>query len=161
MHDFPTEHVVVSLAGDRVSTRRLSFPFRDRRKIGPAVPFEVDAQVPFDLRDFFVDWEIIGEQAGRTEVTATLAPRSEVALLLDTVREAGLSPRTVEAEGLVLAKPERDLRARGDPAAGGYRASQDHPVSVRERAGRPPLGPSPSPVWRSPKPWHEREGSER
>lgn len=103
MHDLPTEHVVVSLAGDRVSTRRLSFPFRDRRKIGPAVPFEVDAQVPFDLRDFFVDWEIIGQQAGRTEVTATLAPRSEVALLLDTIREAGISPRTVEAEGLVLA----------------------------------------------------------
>ena len=103
MHDLPTEHVVVSLAGDRVSTRRLSFPFRDRRKIGPAVPFEVDAQVPFDLQDFFVDWEIIGQQGERTEVTATLAPRSEVALLLDTIREAGINPRTVEAEGLVLA----------------------------------------------------------
>jgi len=103
MHDLPTEHVVVSLAGDRVSTRRLSFPFRDRRKIGPAVPFEVEAQVPFDLEDFFVDWEIIGQQKGRTEVTATLAPRSEVALLLETIREAGINPRTVEAEGLVLA----------------------------------------------------------
>jgi general secretion pathway protein L len=103
MHDLPTEHVVVSLAGDRVSTRRLSFPFRDRRKIAPAVPFEVEAQVPFDLDDFFVDWEIIGQQAGRTEVTATLAPRSEVALLLETIREAGINPRTVEAEGLVLA----------------------------------------------------------
>jgi general secretion pathway protein L len=103
MHDLPTEHVVVSLAGDRVSTRRLTFPFRDRRKIGPAVPFEVDAQVPFDLHDFFVDWEIIGQQGERTVVTATLAPRSEVALLLDTIREAGINPRTVEAEGLVLA----------------------------------------------------------
>jgi type IV pilus assembly protein PilM len=95
--------VVVSLAGDRVSTRRLSFPFRDRRKIGPAVPFEVEAQVPFDLNDFFVDWEIIDQQRGRTEVTATLAPRSEVALLLETIRDAGINPRTVEAEGLVLA----------------------------------------------------------
>ena len=103
MHDLPTEHVVVSLAGDRVSTRRLSFPFRDRRKIGPAVPFEVEAQVPFDLNDFFVDWEIIDQQRGRTEVTATLAPRSEVALLLETIRDAGINPRTVEAEGLVLA----------------------------------------------------------
>jgi general secretion pathway protein L len=103
MHDLPTEHAVVSLAGDRVATRRLSFPFRDRRKIGPAVPFEVEAQVPFDLSDFFVDWEIVSQEKGRTEVTATLAPRSEVALLLETIREAGISPRTVEAEGLVLA----------------------------------------------------------
>ena len=103
MHDLPTEHVVVSLAGDRVSTRRLSFPFRDRRKIGLAVPFEVEAQVPFDLSDFFVDWEIIRQEKARTEVTATLAPRSEVALLLETIRDAGINPRTVEAEGLVLA----------------------------------------------------------
>jgi general secretion pathway protein L len=102
-HDLPTEHVVVSLAGDRVSTRRLSFPFRDRRKISPAVPFEVEAQVPFDLGDFFVDWEIIEQHRGRTEVMATLAPRSEVALLLETIRDAGINPRTVEAEGLVLA----------------------------------------------------------
>ena len=33
---------------------------------------------------------------------ATLAPRSEVALLIETLGEAGLSPRIVEAEGLVL-----------------------------------------------------------
>ena len=102
MHDLPTDHVVVSLAGDRVSTRRLSFPFRDRRKIGPAVPFELEAQVPFDLDDFVVDWQIVSEDKGATEVAATLAPRAEVSLLLETLREAGLDPRVVEAEGLVL-----------------------------------------------------------
>ncbi len=102
MHDLPAEHVVVSLAGDRISTRRLSFPFRDRRKIGPAVPFELEAQVPFELEDFVVDWQIVSEAPGHTEVAAALAPRAEVALLLETLREAGLDPRVVEAEGLVL-----------------------------------------------------------
>lgn len=103
MHDLPTEHAVVALSGDRISTRRLSFPFRDRKKIAPAVPFEVEAQVPYDLDDFFVDWEIVGETRGRTNVVATLAPRAEVALLLETLREAGIDPRIVEAEGLALA----------------------------------------------------------
>ncbi len=103
MHDLPTDHVVVALSGDRISTRRLSFPFRDRKKIAPAVPFEVEAQVPYDLDDFFVDWEIVGEQPTRTDVVATLAPRTEVALLLDTLQEAGVDPRIVEAEGLALA----------------------------------------------------------
>jgi type IV pilus assembly protein PilM len=101
-HDLPVDHVVVSLAGDRISTRRLSFPFRDRRKIGPAVPFELEAQVPFELDDFVVDWQIVSEAKAHTEVAATLAPRAEVALLLETLREAGLDPRIVEAEGLVL-----------------------------------------------------------
>ena len=37
LHDLPTDHVAVALSGDRISTRRLSFPFRDRKKIAPAV----------------------------------------------------------------------------------------------------------------------------
>lgn len=102
LHDLPGDYVVVSLAGDRISTRRLEFPFRDRRKIAPAVPFEVEGQVPFPLDDYFVDWEIVGEQKSQTQVIAALAPQNEVALLLETLGEAGLSPRIVEAEGLVL-----------------------------------------------------------
>jgi general secretion pathway protein L len=102
LHDLPGDYVVVSLAGDRISTRRLEFPFRDRRKIAPAVPFEVEGQVPFSLDDYIVDWEIVGEQKSQTQVIATLAPQNEVALLLETLGEAGLSPRIVEAEGLVL-----------------------------------------------------------
>ncbi len=101
-HDLPTDNVVVSLSGDRISTRRLSFPFRDRKKIGPAVPFEVESQVPFDLGDFFVDWEMVGESKAGSDVVATLAPRSEVSLLIETLHDAGLSPKVVEAEGLVL-----------------------------------------------------------
>jgi type IV pilus assembly protein PilM len=101
-HDLPLDNVVVSLAGDRISTRRLSFPFRDRRKIGPAVPFEVEGQVPFPLDDYFVDWEVVGQRKNETEVVATLAPRAEVGTLLATLHAAGLSPRIVEAEGLVL-----------------------------------------------------------
>jgi len=102
LYDLPGDYVVVSLAGDRISTRRLEFPFRDRRKIGPAVPFELEGQVPFSLDDYCVDWELVGEQKSLTQVLATLAPRNEVALLLETLGEAGLSPRIVEAEGLVL-----------------------------------------------------------
>ena len=61
-HDLPRENVVVGLAGDRISSRRLSFPFKDRKKIGAAVPFELEGQVPFELDDYFVDWEITGQR---------------------------------------------------------------------------------------------------
>ena len=103
MHDLPRDGVVTALAGDRVSARRLSFPFKDRRKIGPAVPFELESQVPFDLDDFIVDWEVLRETHGRSEVAATLAPHAEVALAIETLEEAELTTRVVEAEGLVLA----------------------------------------------------------
>jgi Tfp pilus assembly PilM family ATPase/Tfp pilus assembly protein PilN len=102
MHDLPPDGAVVALGGDRVSTRRLHFPFRERRRISPAVPFEVEAQVPFDLDDFFVDWEAVGSSDGGTDVVATLAPRAEVATLLERLAVTRIDPRIVEAEGLLL-----------------------------------------------------------
>ena len=102
-YDLPREFVVASVAGDRLSTRRVSFPFKDRRKIRAALPFEVEAQVPFPLDDYFVDFEVAAEAASRTDAVAALVPRAEVSLLLESLREAGLEPRIVEAEGLVLA----------------------------------------------------------
>lgn len=101
-HDLPLEHVVVSVAGDRLSTRRLRFPFKDRRKIAAAVPFELEEQVPFDLAEYIVDWDVAGEHANGLDVAACIVPRQEVSLLLETLGEAGLKPRVVEAEGLAL-----------------------------------------------------------
>ena len=96
------ENVVTALPGDRISARRLEFPFRERRKLAQAVPFEVEADLPFELDEFVVDWEIVGGDRARAEVIAALAPRREVSDLLETLRAAGCEPRILEAEGLVL-----------------------------------------------------------
>jgi general secretion pathway protein L len=101
-HDLPLDHVVVSVAGDRLSTRRLAFPFKDRRKVAAAVPFEVEEQVPFDLAEYVVDWDVAAEHATGLDVAACIVPRQEISLLLETLGEAGVTPRVIEAEGLAL-----------------------------------------------------------
>ncbi len=102
LHALPTDHVICSLPGDRLSSRRLTFPFRDGRRLSQAVPFEVEAQLPFDLDDAFVDWERVGGDRQHSEVLATVAPRAEVVKTLRLLREADLEPRVIEADGLVL-----------------------------------------------------------
>jgi general secretion pathway protein L len=102
MHQLPTDHVACALPSDRLSSRRLEFPFRDRKRLTPAVPFEVEGQIPFDLDDVIIDWEIVGGERNHAEVAATLAPRREVSALLAGLQEAKCDPRVVEAEGLVL-----------------------------------------------------------
>ncbi len=102
-HDLPTGHVVCALAGDRISNRTIRFPFGDRRKIAQAVPFEVENQVPFDLEDIVIDSAPLSRSREGAELVASVAPRKEIALLLNTtLREAGIDPRVVEGEGLVL-----------------------------------------------------------
>jgi len=97
-----TEHVVAALPGDCLSSRRLHFPFRDRRKLGQAVPFAVEGDLPFDLEQVVIDWELTGGDRSQAEVIAQIAPRSEVSRLLALLEAAGCAPRTLEAEGLVL-----------------------------------------------------------
>ncbi len=102
MHRLSTDHAVCALAGDRLSTRRLSFPFRDRKRLTQVVPFEVEGDSLFDLDEVLVDWEIVGGTRNQAEVVATVATRADVSELLGTLREAHSEPRTLEAEGLVL-----------------------------------------------------------
>jgi general secretion pathway protein L len=102
MHRLSTDHVVCALPGDRLSTRRLTFPFRDRKRLTQVVPFEIEADSLFDLEDVLVDWEIVGGSRNQAEVVAAVATRANVSELLGTLREANSEPRTLEAEGLVL-----------------------------------------------------------
>jgi len=101
-HRLPTQNVVCALPGDRVSSRRIEFPFRDRRRIAQALPFEVESQVPFHLEDIVIDWAEVASDRSHSELVATVSPRKEVALLLNLLRQAELEPRVIEAEGLVL-----------------------------------------------------------
>ena len=97
------ERVVTAIPGDRVARRAIHFPFRERRRIAQAVPFEVESETPFDLDEVFVDWELVGEGRAAAEVVATVVPRAEVASRLEALRDAGLGARVLEVEGLALA----------------------------------------------------------
>jgi type IV pilus assembly protein PilM len=103
MQHLSTAHVVAAVSGDRVVSRRLEFPFRERRRLSQAVPFELAGDVPYALDEYVIDWDVASEERGRAQVMATIAPRAEVAATIETLRGAGFEPRTLEAEGPALA----------------------------------------------------------
>ncbi|MEZ4216687.1 MAG: type II secretion system protein GspL [Myxococcota bacterium] len=103
MHQLATDHVVAAVPAERISVRSMSFPFRDRKRLAAAVPFEVEGETPFDLEDVIVTWDSVGGDRARAELAVAIAPRRAVAERLDVLREAGCEPRVLEAEGLALA----------------------------------------------------------
>ena len=103
LHHLPVEHVVCALPGDRLSSRRLEFPFRDRKKLRQAVPFEVEGEVPFAIEDLLVDWQIVGGDRTQATVAAAIAQRKHITSLLEELAEANCDPRILEAEGFSLA----------------------------------------------------------
>jgi general secretion pathway protein L len=103
MHQLPTDLVVAALPGSRLSVRRMEFPFRDRRRLAAAVPFEVEGETPFAIEDVIVDWEMVGGDRAHAELAVCIAPRRVVAEQLEQLQEAGCEPRILEAQGPVLA----------------------------------------------------------
>ncbi len=103
MHRLPVDQVACALPAGLLSTRRLEFPFSDRRRLMQAIPFEIEAETPFDLDDIFIDWNLLSGERGQGVVAATLVRRVEVAKALEVFQEAGFEPQVLEAEGLVLA----------------------------------------------------------
>lgn len=103
MHHLPTDPVACALPARQLSTRRLEFPFSDTRRLDQAIPFEIEAETPFHLEDILVDWNLLHGDRHRGVVAATLAKRDQVRAALDALREAGIEPQILEAEGLVLA----------------------------------------------------------
>ena len=102
LHRLPTEQIVTALAGDQLSSRRVSFPFTEKRKLATAVPFALEDLMPFELEDVVLDWSVVGGDRSHSDVLAVIAPRAQVSSLLDELADAGCAPRTLEAEGLVL-----------------------------------------------------------
>lgn len=96
------ERIVCAIPGDRVARRQMRLPFRDRRRIAQAVPFEVESETPFSLDDVFVDWEQVGSPSPGADVVATVVPRRDVAARIEGLRRAGIVPGVLEVEGLVL-----------------------------------------------------------
>jgi general secretion pathway protein L len=102
-HPFAKDHVACAIPSDRISLRRLDFPFRDRKRLAAAVPFEVESEIPFDIEDVVVDWQMLEADRSRSVVAAAIAQRADVARQLGLLADAGCPPRLLEAEGLVLA----------------------------------------------------------
>src|SRR5262245_5938918 len=64
------DNVVAALRGDRISVRRLTFPFAEKRRIAQAVPFEVEDQVPFDIDEMVIDWAHAGREGSHAQVVS-------------------------------------------------------------------------------------------
>ena len=103
MHNLPTNQVACALPARQLSTRRLEFPFSDARRLTQAIPYEIEAETPFDLDDIYVDWNLLEGDRSHGVVAATLVKRKHVADALDELQSAGCNPHVLEAGGLVLA----------------------------------------------------------
>lgn len=113
---------VLPVIGDRVAaalppaigyTRRLSFPFSDRRKLAAAIPLELASQLPVAVDDCVID-QLEAQLAGNAAtVIAAAVPASAVAAAVAPFDQAAIPLQVVDLLPAVLAATLSDLYGEG------------------------------------------------
>src|SRR3990167_3870058 len=87
--------IAINLPSDICSTRFLTLPFTDKRKISQALPFELEDQIPFDIEDVLIEHQIISKEGNQSKVLACIMQRKNLEKILGDWKGIGLNPDLV------------------------------------------------------------------
>jgi len=79
----------------QLSTRVLSFPFGDLKKIEQAVEFELEGQVPYDLDDMMTTFEVFERSQTQSSVLCSIVSSAHLEERIELLAEADLEARAV------------------------------------------------------------------
>jgi len=93
---------VVGFGSENVSSRMLSFPFQERRKILSTLPFDLEDAIPFSQKDSIFDFKTISLTKNASTVLAMAAHKKRIKETLDLCLDAGLDPDIISPDGIAL-----------------------------------------------------------
>ncbi|MFL5321756.1 MAG: pilus assembly protein PilM, partial [Myxococcaceae bacterium] len=94
-HPIVADSVVVALPGPLLATHSLSLPFTDAKRLEAALPFEVEAQLPFDLDEAVYDYQVAGVKDKKSELIVGVIRKPELNSLIETLVESRIEPRVI------------------------------------------------------------------
>lgn len=110
-YDKESTQFVLGLPQDRISTRNLFFPFKEKFKILKSLPFELEDLVPFASQDAIFEGKIIKSLPHGSEVLAVAAPKDLVKSYLDLASDVQIDPHIISLEGFALNNLFEDIFA--------------------------------------------------
>jgi len=104
--------IIASLPGRYVSSRILSLPFSDKKKIEQTLPFELEGLVPFPIEEVLIDYEILGTDASGSKVLAVCTQKSVVDAHLKMLKASGIDPQVLVPPSVALANLSKQIQGQ-------------------------------------------------
>lgn len=101
VHGRPSVYVLCVSGADCIA-RGLTIPFRGARRVAGAVPFELEPHLAFPIEDVALDFSVIAEVAGETEVLTAGMRRERLDEQLDLLAAAGIDADAVTVDSSAL-----------------------------------------------------------
>ncbi|HZA15002.1 MAG TPA: pilus assembly protein PilM, partial [Myxococcaceae bacterium] len=112
-HSLQADQVVVALPSPTLATHVITLPFADPRRIEQTLPFEIEAQLPFDLASVVFDYQLASQQEKKSELLVGVVRKEELSGLLQLLSEVNVDPRIVTHPGIAY----QNVLAQLEPAA--------------------------------------------
>ncbi len=101
MRSRPSAYVLCA-SMEQAMVRNIRIPFRGQRKVAAAVPFELEPHLAFPIEDLAVDFNIVGEAEGETDVLAIGMHRERLEEQLALLEAVGVKAEAVSLDAVAL-----------------------------------------------------------
>jgi len=96
------DRIITAMPGQYISSRVMSFPFSDARKVETAVMSEIEDVVPFNLEEMIVDHQILGSQGGKTAALVVMTRKNFLRSFLEHLQRINIDPKLVDIDSLAF-----------------------------------------------------------
>lgn len=94
------DRIITAMPGQHISSRMLTLPFSEPRKVSSSIYFEVEDLVPFSLNDMIIDHQILGLKDGKSQVLVVMVQKKLMASFLDQLSHVHIDPKIVDVDSL-------------------------------------------------------------
>jgi type IV pilus assembly protein PilM len=100
----PDKKVIVGISGLHCLTRPISLPELPKAMLAEAVIREAQRVLPISLEQYYLSWETVPSDNGKTQVFLAAVPCKTADSLCSMLRKAGLHPYIMDLKPLALAR---------------------------------------------------------
>ena len=97
-------NVIASVTGLRSVYRIVPLPKIKSSKVKEAIQWIAMKEIPFDLKDAHLFWQILGEKEGEQHAFLIATPKQMLRVVEDTLSKAGITLKSLDLKPLALAR---------------------------------------------------------
>ncbi len=101
-YDPRSTRFVIGVPNNKVSSRQVALPFKERHKLLKSLPFELEDDMPFDSNNAIMDAKIINYKGNLSQLLAFACPHSTIESIISMAHNAGIDPDILSVSGAAL-----------------------------------------------------------
>jgi len=89
------DQTVVIYPSEKTTTRFITLPFKDNKRISATLPSEIEEQMPFEMKDILYEWQIVEYMEKGSRIFVTVTKKDDFEAFMSLMTSCGLDPDIV------------------------------------------------------------------